>query len=76
METSVSDAAPTPYYGPYYGGPGFGTFGPGKYCGRVRLAEFVRTRSGRRHIAGFHTRRVRRVPPYVTRTVTLTFAVS
>jgi uncharacterized protein YggE len=72
---SISDAGPTGFYGPYYGGPSFGTFGPGKYCGRVRLADFVRTKSGRRRIAGFHTRRVCRVPPYAVRTVTLTFAV-
>ena len=71
---TVSNAPNAPYFGPF-GGPAFGTFGPGKFCGTVRRAIVKRTKSGRSRIVGHRTHRTCRVPPFQVRQVTLTFAV-
>ena len=70
---SASDAPNSPYYGPF-GGPGFGTFGPGKFCGTIRRAIIKRTKTGRPKVVGHRTRHTCRVPPFQIRQVTLTFA--
>lgn len=65
---AVNDVAPSPYggFGPPFGGPGIeGTFGPGEYCGTVPSR---RDRPERR--------RTCHVPPFVTRTVAATYAVT
>ena len=42
---TVSNAPNAPYFGPF-GGPVFGSFGRGRFCGTVRRAIFKRTKSG------------------------------
>ena len=70
---SISDAPASPYFGPY----GFyGTFGPDRFCGTVRSPVFRRGADGKRRRVGTRTRRVCRVPPIVTSSVTVTFAVT
>jgi uncharacterized protein YggE len=73
---SVSDVASgVPiYYGPYF--PYTGTFGPGKYCGRVRTAHTKHLANGKikRVLGKPHT--VCRIPPNVTVAVSVEFAAS
>jgi hypothetical protein len=77
----VSVAEPQP--SPFLGGPGGGaygtegTFGPGKFCGRIRTP--IRRRDARgvlRNTGRFRTRFGCRVPSEVAQTVSATFAVS
>jgi post-segregation antitoxin (ccd killing protein) len=77
----VSVAEPQP--SPFLGGPGAGaygtegTFGPGKFCGRIRTA--IRRRDARgvlRNTGRVRTRFGCRVSPEVAQTVSATFAVS
>jgi Protein of unknown function (DUF541) len=77
----VSVAEPPP--SPFFGGPGGGaygtegTFGPGKFCGRIRTP--IRRRDARgvlRNTGRFRTRFGCRVPSEVAQTVSATFAVS
>ena len=71
---SISNAAsPSGFYGPFsYTN---GTFGPGKYCATIRTVRFVKGKDGRhRRLTPPH--KVCRVPPSVTRTVQLTYAMS
>jgi hypothetical protein len=54
-----------------------GTFGPGKFCGRVRSRSFRRLPNGRRIAVGtVRTRRTCRIPQEVQHTLKVTFAVS
>jgi uncharacterized protein DUF541 len=54
-----------------------GTFGPGKFCGRVRSRSFRRLPNGRRIAVGpVRTRRACRIPQEVQHTLKVTFAVS
>jgi orotidine-5'-phosphate decarboxylase len=73
---SVSDAPVVPfYYGPYYAYTG--TFGPGKFCGRIRTPIRRRTASGRLRFTGrFRSHFGCRIPSEVSQTVSATFAVS
>jgi hypothetical protein len=69
---SVSDTAASPY-GPF----GFyGTFGPDRFCGTIRTPVFKRGKDGKRHRVGTRTRHTCRVPPFVTSTVSVTFAAT
>jgi hypothetical protein len=68
---SVSDA-PTSPYGPSFGF--YGSFGPDRFCGRVRVSVFKRDANGTRRRVGTRSRHTCRVPPTVTSTVTVTFA--
>lgn len=72
---SVSDAPVAPYYGPFGAGAPLGTFGPGKFCGKIRQPVVKRTKSGARKIVGHRTRRTCRVPPFELRQITMTFAI-
>jgi uncharacterized protein YggE len=75
--TSVSDAPTLPYYGPYGAPYGLqGTFGPGKFCGTVRPVRRVRGSDGKVRSVRGKARRVCRVPPTVTVSLTVTFAAS
>jgi len=72
---SVSNqAAPGGFYGPFFYPSG--TFGPGKYCGKIRTVRVVTGKDGRRHRKVQPPHRVCRVPPTVTRTVQLTYAMA
>lgn len=62
------------FYGPIY--PVTGTFGPGKFCGKVRSRSVRIDREGKRHYGKAKTRRVCRVPPTVQQAVALTFALA
>lgn len=74
---SISNSAAIPsYFGPYYGPYVQGAFGPGRYCGTVRRSVFRRNKQGKRVRVGSRARRVCRVPREVSRTVTLTFAIT
>jgi hypothetical protein len=68
---SISDAAALPY-GPYF----YGSFGPDRFCGTIRTPVFKRGKDGKRHRVGSRTRHTCRVPPTVTSTVSVTFAVT
>lgn len=72
---AIAEASPSPYgvFGPF-GRPG--TFGPGRFCGTVRTPIFVRTKRGTRKRVGFRTRRVCRVPPEVSASLTMTFGAT
>jgi len=76
---SVSEPEPSPFFGGPVGGAygAEGTFGPGKFCGRIRTP--IRRRNARGRLV--NTGRTRshfgcRVPPEVTQTVSATFAVT
>jgi hypothetical protein len=69
---SLADVASGPF-GPFnYGAEG--TFGPGRYCGRVPTFR-TRVVNGQRRRVRTGTRRTCRVPPFVTRTVSGTYAI-
>lgn len=71
---AVAEALSSPYG--YIGPFGQeGTFGPGRYCGTIRRAVFVRTKSGKRKRV-FRARRTCRVPSRVTASFTMTFAAT
>lgn len=67
---SISDAPSSPFG--FYGGA-YGTFGPDRFCGTVRTPVFKKGADGKRHRVRTRTRRLCRVPPFVTSTVTVTF---
>jgi uncharacterized protein YggE len=60
----------------YFGGPfaASGTFGPGKYCGNVRSFSSRRNAAGQRVRVRGRTRRVCRVPQFVSADLTMVFA--
>ncbi|MDA0159095.1 SIMPL domain-containing protein [Solirubrobacter ginsenosidimutans] len=68
---SISDSPPNSY--PFY--YQFGTFPNGHYCGNVRRVKTV-VRNGKRVRVAAGTRRVCRVPPQVSASVQLTYAVT
>ena len=68
---SVSDGGALPY-GPFF----YGSFGPDRFCGTIRTPVFKRGKDGKRHRVGSRTRHTCRVPPTVTSTVSVTFAVT
>ncbi len=71
---SVSNASQT---GPFVVGPWGqdGTFGPGRYCGTVRIPRY-KTVDGKRRRIGFRSERRCRVPESAQRTVKLTFVAT
>jgi hypothetical protein len=76
---SVTEPEPSPFFGGPVGGAygAEGTFGPGRFCGQIRTPIRRRNSQGRLVSTG----RTRshfgcRVPPEVTQTVSVTFAVS
>ena len=69
-----NQASPPGFYGPFFYTNG--TFGPGKYCAKVRTVSFVKGKDGKRHRKLLPPHRVCRVPPSVTRTVQLTYALA
>jgi hypothetical protein len=71
---SISDA-PLPGY-PFAFSPQNGTFGNGRFCGRVPNFRTVVRNGVRRRVRARGTRRICRVPPQVNASVTLTFAVT
>lgn len=76
---SVSEPQPSPFFGgpagAAYGAEG--TFGPGKFCGRIRTPIRRRNARGRLVFTGrFRSCFGCRVPGEVTQTVTATFAAS
>src|SRR4051812_22338533 len=76
---SVSEPQPSPFFGGPVGAAygAEGTFGPGKFCGRIRTAIRRRNAQGRLVSTGrFRSRFGCRVPSEVAQTVTATFAVS
>jgi hypothetical protein len=75
---SLSNSA-APYGGGFYYGPIYpitGSFGPGKFCGKVRSRSSHVGPDGKRVFGKVHTRRVCRVPSVVQRSVQLTFALA
>ena len=52
---------------------GIGTVGPGRFCGTARTPLFATTKQGKRKRVGFRARRVCRVPPQVSTSLTMTF---
>jgi uncharacterized protein YggE len=72
---SISNTVAQPgYFGPYYGING--TFGPGRYCAQIRTVRFVKGKDGKRHRVTTPKHKVCRVPPFVTRQVQLTYALT
>jgi Protein of unknown function (DUF541) len=74
---AVSEPEPSPFFG----GPGGaaygteGTFGPGKFCGRIRTPIRRRTASGALRFTGrFRSHFGCRIPSEVAQTVSATFA--
>jgi hypothetical protein len=76
--TSVSEATNGfPYYGPF-GTPYAlqGTFGPGKFCGKIRTSHIKRDSNGKpRRVLG-KPHRVCRFPSTINVSLTVTFAAS
>jgi hypothetical protein len=71
---SISDAQSSPY-GPFFGF--YGTFGPDRFCGTVRTSVFRTDKKTRkRKRVGTRSRHTCRVPPTVTKSVTVTFAAT
>jgi hypothetical protein len=72
---SVAEQPPSPFV-PYGGAIGIdGTFGPGKFCGRIRTPVFKRDKHGRNVFQQrFHSHFGCRVPGNVTITVSATFS--
>jgi hypothetical protein len=71
---SISDAQSSPY-GPFFGF--YGTFGPDRFCGTVRTSVFrTDKKTGKRKRVGTRSRHTCRVPPTVTKSVTVTFAAT
>jgi len=71
---SISDAQSSPY-GPFFGF--YGTFGPDRFCGTVRTSVFrTDKKTGKRKRVGTRSRHTCRVPPTVTKAVTVTFAAT
>jgi hypothetical protein len=76
---SVAEPQPSPFFGGPGGGPygTEGTFGPGKFCGKIRTPIRRRTAAGQLRFTGrFRSRFGCRVPSEVAQTVSATFAVS
>jgi uncharacterized protein YggE len=73
---AITEGATSPFgfYGPVYGQQG--TFGPGKFCGTVRVPIFRRTANGGRKLVRTRTRHTCRIPPQVTATLGMTFATT
>jgi Protein of unknown function (DUF541) len=72
--TGISEQPASPF-GPFSNYGTDGTFGPGKFCGKIRTAIFRRDKNGRRVFTHrFRTHFGCRIPPQVTTTVSVTFA--
>jgi hypothetical protein len=69
---SVAETAPSPFGG-YYDDSA-GSFGPGRYCGRLRVSVLRRIDGRRRRVV--RTRRVCRFPSQIVSSVTVTYAAS
>jgi hypothetical protein len=69
---TIADA-PRPGY-PFFYSPQRGTFGDGRFCGRVHNTRTVVRNGVRRRVAAKGTHRICRVPPEVQASVQLTFA--
>jgi uncharacterized protein YggE len=70
---SIAEAPASPYFFPGPFGEE-GTFGPDEYCGTVRTRIFRRDAQGRRRAVGTRTRRLCRVPRYISAGLTLVFS--
>jgi uncharacterized protein YggE len=71
---SISDQVAAPgYFGPFYVN---GTFGPGRFCAKIRTVHFVTGKDGKRHRKLSAPHKVCRVPPTVTKQASLTYALS
>src|SRR5215216_6547638 len=68
---AVSETPPSPFG--FYDDAN-GSFGPGRYCGRLRVSVLRRIDGRRRRVV--RTRRVCRFPTTVTKSVSITFAAS
>jgi hypothetical protein len=68
---SVAETAPSPFG--YYDDSA-GSFGPGRYCGRLRVSVLRRIDGRRRRVV--RTRRVCRFPSQIVSSVTVTYAAS
>ena len=74
--TSVAEQPASPF-GPFSNYGADGTFGPGKFCGKIRTPIFRRDKHGRRVFTHrFRTHFGCRIPPQVSTTVSVTFAAS
>lgn len=70
---SITDAAGQPnYFSPY----GYGSFGVDRYCGQIPNYKTVVRDGRRRRVRVKGTHRVCRVPPRISATATVTFAIS
>jgi uncharacterized protein YggE len=74
---SVSEPQPSPFFGGPVGAAygADGTFGPGKFCGTIRTPIRRRTASGRLQTVGTRSHFGCRIPPEVSQTLSVTFAV-
>jgi hypothetical protein len=70
---SVAETPPSPFGGFGYGEPD-GTFGPGRYCGRIRRSVIRRIDGRRRRVV--RSRRICSFPTQVTSSVTVTYAAA
>jgi uncharacterized protein YggE len=72
---SISNQAASPgFYGPFYYPSG--TFGPGKYCGKIRTVRLVTGKDGKRHRKVRPPHRVCRFPSTISRAVQLTYTLA
>ena len=69
---AIAETAPSPFGGPF--GETQGTFGPGRYCGRIRRSVLRRINGVRRRVV--RSRRICAFPSVVTSSVTVTYSAS
>lgn len=67
-------ASPFPFFGPSYGQEG--TFGPGRFCGTLRVPIYRRTANGGRRLLRFRSRHACRVPSQVVTTLGMAFSTT
>jgi hypothetical protein len=70
IATSAASQSPA-FYGPSFGEDG--TFGPGRYCGKVRSPIFRKGADGKRKVVGTRTRHSCRVPTWVSVSLQMTW---
>jgi len=69
---SIAETAPSPFGGPF--SETEGTFGPGRFCAKIRRPVVRRVDGGRRRV--LRSRRVCSFPSRITSTVSVTYAAS
>ncbi|HEV2777566.1 MAG TPA: hypothetical protein VGV90_18395 [Solirubrobacteraceae bacterium] len=67
-------ASAFPFFGPSYGQEG--TFGPGRFCGTIRVPIFRRTANGGRRVVRFRSRHGCRVPAQVVTSLGMSFSTT